>query len=106
MSAKLSFKDINILTQNVRGLKSLNKKHELLIQIKSQNLLAVCLQETWTKGYSIYEHDGCMLMTTGRDVKVKKGLVLLLVVKVYKPGKLLAVKFIRTLAPEFFLFVY
>lgn len=67
MSRRKNFKDINITTHNVRGLKSQIKRHELLTQINVKNLFAVCIQETWTKGFSIHEHNGCILISNGRD---------------------------------------
>ena len=70
MSKAKDFKDLSIITHNARGLKSQMKKHELLTQINTKKLFAVCLQETWTVGFSIHEHKGCILINNGRDPKM------------------------------------
>eukprot|EP00111_Clytia_hemisphaerica_P001918 TCONS_00005396-protein len=65
---KYKFKDLNIVTQNVRGLKSTTKKHVLFSQFIARNLFAMCLQETWTSDFKNLEYKQCMLLTNGRPV--------------------------------------
>ena len=56
-----------IVSQNVRGLKSDARLDELFCMIKSRNILAACLQETWRSGSEIIEYEQCRLITTGLD---------------------------------------
>ena len=65
---KYKFKDLNIITKNVRGLKSITKKQELFSQLITRNLFAICLQETWTSEFTILEYKQFMLLTHGRPV--------------------------------------
>ena len=56
-----------IVSQNVRGLKSDARLDELFCVIKSRNILAACLQETWRSGSEIIEYEQCRLITIGLD---------------------------------------
>ena len=58
MTTCIQFSSFSFISQNARGLKSNVKIKELCIQIKSQNILAACIQETWLNGQFIVEHDG------------------------------------------------
>ena len=49
-----------------RGLKSQTKMHELLTQINVRKLFDL-YTKTWTRGFSIHEHKGYILITNGRD---------------------------------------
>ena len=60
-------KDLTIISQNVRGLKSNEKVQELFELIQNKDLFAVCVQETWRKGHVILEQNGCLLLTNGID---------------------------------------
>ena len=56
-----------IVSQNVRGLKSETRLDELFAVIKSRNILAACIQETWRSGSEVIEHDECRLITVGLE---------------------------------------
>ena len=64
------------IPQNTRGLKSDEKIQELCTTIKSRNIFAACLQETWRTGVSTLEHDNCIIYSSGLDpnlVKSRRG---------------------------------
>jgi len=67
MSYQAQRKDLTIISQNARGLKSNDKFQELFGLIKEKELFAVCVQETWRKGNAILEQHGCLLLTNGID---------------------------------------
>ena len=56
------------MSQNVQGLKSQSRLDELFHIVKTRNILAACVQETWRCGFEIIEHDNCRLITVGLDV--------------------------------------
>ena len=65
MSTKAKRRDLKIVSQNVRGLKSNDKIQELFGLVKRNELFAVCLQETWRKGHAIIKQRDCLLITNG-----------------------------------------
>eukprot|EP00111_Clytia_hemisphaerica_P012731 TCONS_00037465-protein len=70
------FKHLNIITQNVRGLKSAERIYELSTQIKRQNTFALCVQESWRSGKSIELVNDCTFLLHGlneSDNKSKRG---------------------------------
>ena len=69
-------KCVCIIPQNTRGLESDEKIQELCTTIKSSNIFAACIQETWRTGVSILEHENCIIFSNGLDpnlVKSRRG---------------------------------
>ena len=69
-------KCVCIICQNTRGLKSDEKIQELCTTIKSRNIFAAFLQETWRTGVSALEHENCIIFSRGIDpnlVKSRRG---------------------------------
>ena len=69
-------RQVCFISQNARGLKSNCKIRELITSIKTRNVFAGCIQETWRTGKSTLELDGYQIITTGldkRDVKSRRG---------------------------------
>ena len=60
-------KCVCIISQNTRGLKSDEKIQELCTTIKSRNIFAACLQETWRTGVSTLEHENCIIFSSRLD---------------------------------------
>ena len=54
----------------------MKKIQELCTTIKSRNIFAACLQETWRTGVSTLEHENCIIFNSGLDpslVKSRRG---------------------------------
>jgi exonuclease III len=62
---------IRILSQNCRGLNA-SKQEELFSQVKSKNIFAVCVQETWMLGTSTVSQSNCVMITNGMTNKPNK----------------------------------
>ena len=64
---------IQILSQNVRGLRS-NTRLELLFNVmKGRNAIVACLQETWQSGFELLENDSYKLITSGLNTTDQLG---------------------------------
>ena len=64
---------IQILSQNVRGLKTVTRTDLLFNVMKERNAIAACLQETWRSGFELLEHDSYKLISSGLDKNVQLG---------------------------------
>ena len=62
-----------VLSQNKRGIKSVNRLEELYYVMSTRNILAVCLQETWRHGNEILENGHYRLITSGLSRNVLNG---------------------------------
>ena len=65
-------KCVCIISQNTRGLKSDEKIQELCPTIKSRNIFAAGLQETWRPGVRTLEHENCIIFSGGLDPNLAK----------------------------------
>ena len=59
------FKHLNIVTQNVRGIKTTERIFELSKQVKLQNTFALCLQESWKSEQSVEIVNDCTFLLHG-----------------------------------------
>ena len=69
-------KNIKVVSQNVRGLKSESRLEELFSYAARCGVFALCLQETWRSENEILENEGYLLLTTGlpsKEVAGKRG---------------------------------
>ena len=69
-------KNVKIVSQNVRGLKSESRLEELFSYAARFGVFALCLQETWRTENEILENEGYLLLTTGlpsKEVAGKRG---------------------------------
>ena len=64
---KKNIKNIKIISQNIRGIKTDARIQELLNVISKRNALAVCLQETWRNDIELLEHEQYKLILSGLD---------------------------------------
>jgi exonuclease III len=64
--------DLCIISQNVRGLKTNDKIHELSTIIKHRGYFAACIQETWRNGVEDIESDGNRVILNGLDKNLTK----------------------------------
>jgi hypothetical protein len=60
-----------IVSQNVRGLKSETRLDELFSIIKTRDILAACVQETWRSGFEIIEYNAGRLSTVDLMMLIK-----------------------------------
>ena len=66
------FKELNFVTQNVRGIKSSERIHEIATQVKKQNIFALCLQESWRHGKVTEIVNNCTFLLNGLDANEDK----------------------------------
>ena len=45
---------------------------ELCTTVKSRNIFAACLQETWRTGFRTLEHENCIIFSSGLDPNLVK----------------------------------
>ena len=64
---------VTIVSQNVRGLKSVERLEELFTALKRRNIFAACIQETWRTGTSTLEHGKSRLILAGLDPTAVRG---------------------------------
>ena len=65
---KKNIKKVQIISQNVRGIKSETRLEELFNVIAKRNALAVCLQETWRNGNDLLEQGQFKLISSGLEL--------------------------------------
>ena len=70
---KKNIKKVQIISQNVRGIKSETRLEELFNVIAKRNALAVCLQETWRNGNELLEHGQFKLISSGLEKSLQAG---------------------------------
>ena len=58
-------RNVQIYSQNARGIKTDTRLEELFAAMLKRNVLAVCLQETWRNGTELLDHGNCKLISTG-----------------------------------------
>ena len=64
--AKRRMKAISFVSQNVRGIKSVNRLEELShVLSQRKNVVAVCSQETWRFDKEILEYESYRMITSG-----------------------------------------
>ena len=95
--AKRRMKAISFISQNVRGIKSVNRLEELFYVLSQRkNVVGVCLQETWRFDKEILEYESYRMITSGltkmrlMEIEDPKELVLFYIRMVSLHGKLLA----------------
>ena len=64
---------IQILSQNVRGIKTVTRTDLLFNVMKGRNAIAACLQETWRSDFELLEHDSFKLISSGLDKNAQLG---------------------------------
>ena len=64
-----NIKCVCIIPQNTRGLKSDEKVQELCTTIKSRNIFAVYLQESWRTGIIVLEYENCIIFSSRLKMK-------------------------------------
>ena len=59
-------KAISFISQNVRGIKPVNRLEELFyVLLQRKNVVGVCLQETWRFDKEILEYESYIMITSG-----------------------------------------
>ena len=69
-SAKKASKNINItdiVSHNLRGLKSDDRIDEIFNAIKSRNIFAACIQETWREGVNALTYEQSKILLAGLE---------------------------------------
>ena len=69
-------KNVEFLSQNVRGIKSESRTHELFEVLATRNAIAMCIQETWRHGKEVLEYNGHVIIASGLDhvnIRNKRG---------------------------------
>ena len=69
-SAKKANKNINItdiVSHNLRGLKSDDRIDEIFNAIKSRNIFAACIQETWREGVNALTYEQSKILLAGLE---------------------------------------
>ena len=62
---KRKFKTIEIVSQNVQGLKSEEKIEELCLSLRKRKIFAACIQETWRSESKLLENREFTIITNG-----------------------------------------
>ena len=70
---KKQMKKVLFISQNMRGIKSINRLEELFYVMSTRNVLAICLQETWPYGNEILENSHYGLIISGLSRIVMNG---------------------------------
>ena len=70
---KKKIRTIQILSQNVRGLKTDTRLELLFNVMKGRNAIAACLQETWRSDFELLENDSYKLITSGLSMTDQLG---------------------------------
>ena len=73
LNANKKLKCINILSQNVQGIKSSTQIEELVHAFSRRKLFAACLQETWREGSEPLVQDGVRIIPVGPEKQTGHG---------------------------------
>ena len=68
-----SIQNIQILSQNVRGVKTDTRLDELYEMLLDRKAIAMCIQETWRSDKEIIENNKQMIITSGLDKTLLAG---------------------------------
>ena len=60
---------VQILSQNARGLKSVDRIEELTTSMNERGVFATCIQETWRTGSEVLDINSCKLILNGLSKK-------------------------------------
>ncbi|XP_066923905.1 uncharacterized protein [Clytia hemisphaerica] len=58
---------VQMISQNVRGLKSNDRVEELTLSLKNRNIFVACLQETWITGKEAIDCNNYKLILSGKE---------------------------------------
>jgi len=64
---KAETKVVQMISQNIRGLKSNDRVEELTLSLKNRDIFTACLQETWRTGKEALDCNNYKLLLSGKE---------------------------------------
>ena len=64
---KAKTKVVQVISQNIRGLKSNDRIEELTLSLKNRDIFAACLQETWRTGKEAIDCNSYKIILSGKE---------------------------------------